>query len=62
MQPKKRDGKRIGAGRPKKYIEEQTETISFRVFAFAEPQIKEYFKKLSVKQRTELLMNVCAPF
>ena len=59
---KKRGGKRIGAGRPKKFIEEKTETISFRVYAFAEPQIKEYFKKLTIEERTKLLINVCAPF
>ena len=57
---KKRGGKRIGSGRPPKFNEEKTETISFRVFSFAEPQIKEYFKKLSIEERTKLLINVCA--
>ena len=51
-------GKRKNAGRKAK--EEKTLTISFRVFSFAEPQIKEYLKKLSVKQRTELLLSVCS--
>ena len=56
---KKRGGKRTGAGRPPKNSEEQTITISFRVYHFAEPQIKEFIKKLSVKERTELLLSVC---
>lgn len=60
MQPKKRGGKRIGAGRPRKFNEEKTETISFRVFSFAEPQIKEYFKKLTIGERTKLLIEFCS--
>jgi hypothetical protein len=52
-----RGGKRKNAGRKAK--EEKTLTISFRVFSFAEPQIKEFLKKLSVKERTELLLSVC---
>jgi hypothetical protein len=55
---KKSGGKRAGAGRKAK--EEKTLTISFRVFSFAEPQIKEYIKKLSVKERTKLLLSVCS--
>ena len=54
----KRGGKRKNAGRKAK--EEKTLTISFRVFSFAEPQIKEFIKKLSVKERTELLLSVCS--
>jgi len=53
-----RGGKRKNAGRKEK--EEKTLTISFRVFYFAEPQIKEFIKKLSVKERTELLLSVCS--
>jgi hypothetical protein len=54
----KRGGKRKNAGR--KVKEEKTLTISFRVFSFAEPQIKDFIKKLSVKERTELLLSVCS--
>lgn len=53
-----RGGKRKNAGRKTK--EEKTLTISFRVFSFAEPQIKEFIKKLSVKERTKLLLSVCS--
>jgi hypothetical protein len=49
-----RGGKRINAGRKAK--EEKTLTISFRVFSCAEPQIKDMLKKLSVKERTDLLL------
>ena len=56
----KRGGKRIVAGRPRKYKEEKIETISFRVLCFAAPQIKELFKKLSIEERTELLLSVCS--
>lgn len=58
MKTKKSGGKRAGAGRPLKLNEEKTKTISFRVFEFAEPQIKEYFKKLSILERTKLLISV----
>lgn len=51
-----RGGKRKNAGRKTK--EEKTLTISFRVFSFAEPQIKEYLKNLTIEERTNLFSNL----
>lgn len=55
---KKRGGKRKNAGRKAK--EEKTLTISFRVFSFAEPKIKEYFKNLTIEERTSVLWQMAA--
>lgn len=54
----KRGGKRAGAGRPQNSNFEHSETISFRVLKFAEPQIKEYFKNINILQRTQKLLDL----
>jgi hypothetical protein len=52
-------GKRAGAGRPRISKTEKTATIAFRILEFAQPQIQNYLKSLSVTERTKLLIKIC---
>ena len=51
-------GKRDGAGRPKNISEKETITISFRVYEFAAPAIKNYLNSLSIHDRTKELLKM----
>lgn len=53
----KKSVKRSRAGRPKNNPDQKTKTISFRVFEFAEPEIKAFFKKMTVNERTNFLLK-----